>query len=63
MLMPLISAQMGDNLKVSKISVTVLALCFHFLNQAHAWFLEIDSVQTSVCVHVCVFMCVRPQGY
>ena len=28
-----------------------------FLNQAHAWFLEIDLVRTSVCVFACV--CVR----
>ena len=32
-----------------------------FLNQAHAWFPNIDPVRTSVCVCVCV--CVRPQGY
>ena len=39
-----------------------------FLNQAraghrpaHAWFLKIDPVRTSVCVFVCV--CVRPRGY
>ena len=32
-----------------------------FLNQARAWFLEIDPVWMSVCVFACV--CVRPRGY
>ena len=30
------------------------------LNQAHAWFLKIDMVQTSVCVCVCVCVCPPP---
>ena len=34
-----------------------------FLNQARAWFPNIDPVRTSVCVCVCVCVCVRPQGY
>ena len=40
-----------------------------FLNQvragrrpARAWFLKIDPVQI-VCMHVCVCLCVRAQGY
>ena len=31
---------------------------FRFLNQAHAWFLKINSVQMYVCVYVCVCVCV-----
>ena len=27
---------------------------------AHAWFLKIDSVRTSVCVRVCVCVCPPP---
>ena len=32
----------------------IIMVKFDFLNQAHAWFLEIDPVRMSVCVFVCV---------
>ena len=35
-----------------------------FLNQVHAWFLEIAFVRhVGVCVCVCACVCVRPRGY
>ena len=39
-------------------SVHLSSVATIFLNQACAWFLKIDIVQTSVCV--CVSVCVRP---
>ena len=46
---------------LSMIIYEVLGMMFtvsqsYFLNQARAWFLKIVSMQTSVCV----FVCVRP---
>ena len=32
-----------------------------FLNQARAWFLEIDPVRERL--YVCLRVCVRPRGY
>ena len=33
-----------------------------FLNQVRTWFLKIDIVRTSVCVCLCVSLCVHPQA-
>ena len=33
---------------------------YQLLNQARAWFPEIDPVRTSVCMCVCVCLCVCP---
>ena len=43
-------------MQYSYISPAVLNIIF--LNQARAWFLEIVSVRTSVCVFACVCVCV-----
>ena len=51
----------ADRSYVAVVVDTIIKIC-KFLNQAHAWFLNIASVHKSmfVCVCVCVFACVCP---
>ena len=41
--------------------VLMLKVSQAFLNQAHTWFLKIVSVEMSVCVFLCLCVCLPPR--